>query len=316
MREFRERRRHKTATDAATSRLLDSFTPNERARVEVVRSTTTPPFLIALTPQGHNADFLNVHFRDGTYHNGHEPVTAAFAQQLNGTCGRQPLCAIDAGMNAGFYALLAAAFGCRTRAFEVQPDLVRLGRASAALNGFDESRLSISHAALGRERGSARPMGGGGGSARMRVSDGAPGAVPIVALDDVVEGACGGQCELLKLDVEGFELFALAGLARSVRERRVKHILFEFGGASRWEAHSQSAADGVRALQTLHDSGYELRLMKMLTAAPPARARWAVGRVGERHSYWVVPRHELSELVLPRHDVNIWAALVNQSTAT
>ena len=52
--------------------------------------------------------------------------------------------------------------------------------------------------------------------------------VEILALDDVV--AAGEFVGVIKLDVQGYELFALKGMERLLRERRIRHVVFEEEG--------------------------------------------------------------------------------------
>lgn len=52
--------------------------------------------------------------------------------------------------------------------------------------------------------------------------------VQILALDDVVPP--GESVGVVKLDVEGYELFVLKGMERLLRERRIRHVVFEEEG--------------------------------------------------------------------------------------
>ena len=187
----------------------------------VLRTNTTPSFWIALKTEGSNSDFLTydggAQFLGGVYHNNHEQITAAFQHILNATCGARPTCAVDAGMNSGYYALLFAAMGCHVSAFEVQAELVALARNSSTLNGFAQ-RLNIHNMAVGLQSGgSVRIAVANGGNtwlerskepghASVRRTGGAVGrSVPVSALDDIVQQlspACGGRVKALKLDVE------------------------------------------------------------------------------------------------------------------
>ena len=49
--------------------------------------------------------------------------------------------------------------------------------------------------------------------------------VPVTTLDDVLEGL--GRVDILKIDVEGHELKVLEGGLRSLRNKKIKNILFE-----------------------------------------------------------------------------------------
>ena len=309
-----------------------------------IRSSTTPPFLLLLKQGGGvNSDFFTYHFGGGVYRNAHEPITAIFQSVAHDACaaGGPPACVMDAGMNAGFYSLLFAAMGCHVTAFEVQPELVRLVTLSARLNGF-ETHLSIHRLAVGSGTGTARiasskrTFGGGvsvrtvqregksdGGGATLGDEsnrDDDESVLRTASLDDLIDAqpaVCGRRLAALKLDVESYELFALHGLRRALRSQRVDHIIFEFGGATRWARHNQSAENGVAALEALADAGYEIRLIhqrqlgteKILSLRGQVQ-NWRTGQGSYRgavFTYSTVPRSGLRVLVLPTADVNIWA---------
>lgn len=306
-----------------------------RMSVTITRTTTVPSFLIALKWSGSNSDFLNhlngAQFRGGMYHSGHEPLTALMQHLLVAPCGSTLPgaygCAADVGMNSGFYSLLFAAMGCRVRSFEVQAELVTLVSLSARLNGFD--RLSIQHMAAGDGQGTAHISKDAGGSTAVTRGDGlsqpvVPIRVPMASLDSKLRpwlsGCSNEAIPVMKMDVEGFELFAISGMRHMLASKRIYNLIFEFGGIGRWARSNQSAGDAVNVLQTIVDSGYELRLLHAytfrkhkrahnwtrqslnVTSTPGARSLVANGTV----RFSLVPRDGLWGLVMP-FDVNLWA---------
>jgi Methyltransferase FkbM domain len=58
--------------------------------------------------------------------------------------------------------------------------------------------------------------------------DGVPFSVPARTLDDVLDEHGLSEVDLLKMDIEGYEGFALAGLNRTLTENRVHRLLIEF----------------------------------------------------------------------------------------
>lgn len=69
-------------------------------------------------------------------------------------------------------------------------------------------------------------------------------AVRVLSLDDVLQGA---SVAVLKLDVEGLEAQVLRGAGCALRERRLRHIVFE-----------DHAIAGSEVARILHDAGYRL----------------------------------------------------------
>lgn len=132
----------------------------------------------------------------------------------------------DVGANLGVYSIfLGNADACRRMiAFEPGPATFKALSANLDLNFGGSGRVERHNAAVSAEPGEAkfdtrRSLGPGarilssaGQKAKGRVI-----SVPTVRLDDVLPE--GGRDAILKMDVEGHELQALAGADRTVRER-------------------------------------------------------------------------------------------------
>jgi len=56
--------------------------------------------------------------------------------------------------------------------------------------------------------------------------------VPVKTIDEILEERGIEQVELLKMDLEGHELFALKGASAALRARRIRALTFEFGAAN------------------------------------------------------------------------------------
>jgi FkbM family methyltransferase len=117
---------------------------------------------------------------------------------------------VDVGANVGTLALAAATLvgaGGRVFAIEAHPRTYRYLVENIALN--DCANVSAVHAAAGDRRAVAF-FSDGRLDDQNRVEEGGPLAVPVERLDDLVPA---GRVQLLKIDVEGYELFVLRGAA-------------------------------------------------------------------------------------------------------
>ena len=203
-------------------------------------------------------------------------------------------------------ATVAATRAARVAEAEAEAERAMLASARAAAERAEAETVSVAVESAEAERDVELAM--------AKTADAS--SLEIFSLDDIIgkrlDGCKGGKLSALKLDVEGFELFALTGLRHTIQSHRVSNILFEFGGADRWAAHSQSAADGERALRSITKAGYQMRFMHTHFVASilnrRAARKWKVVRFPD-FSYSIVPAHDLHELCLATGDINLWASL-------
>ena len=131
---------------------------------------------------------------------------------------------IDAGANIGYMSVLAATAGARVIAFEPNPELQPILRRNLGTRG------EVRPVALGARRHEATliapdPTAHNSGLGRLGASTDAGGVpVQVVTLD---EELLGRSVAILKLDVEGVEEAVLEGAANALRDRRIRHIIFE-----------------------------------------------------------------------------------------
>ncbi|CAF1243988.1 unnamed protein product [Rotaria sordida] len=172
-------------------------------------------------------------FKLATY-NGHLPYadgdraqkTVVNSLQLMKKCAQDPsLIVVDIGAFVGEFGLYAAACNCQVLFFEVLPNMVDLIRTSISLNNFSTSRVQIMQNAVNDLPSNSQLQFTPGGG-ETTVSNGTLN-VSTIRLDDV-HWPPNSSILLLKVDVEGFELYVLRSAEKLFREKRIHHLIFEY----------------------------------------------------------------------------------------
>ncbi len=136
---------------------------------------------------------------------------------------------LDIGAHIGSLALPAAAFGCRVLALEASPRNAALLQASTRLNGFNN--LQVVHAAVSDRPGVVEfcPDGPWG---QIAAAGGNRARVPVeaVTVDALLDRVGWDGVELLKLDVEGSEVAAVAGMSRLLSGPAAPVLIYESNG--------------------------------------------------------------------------------------
>jgi FkbM family methyltransferase len=164
----------------------------------------------------------------------YEPQETALLQLLL----RSGMTFVDVGANWGYFSLAAARMvgpSGRVVSVEADPRACRTLRANAARNLLD--RVAVIEMAASDESGTlqlqeyeadATDSGSYGVTATTTVAEGGRTfTVAARALDDALDEAGVDRIDLLKMDIEGGEARALAGLRRRLADRRVDRILLE-----------------------------------------------------------------------------------------
>lgn len=144
---------------------------------------------------------------------------------------------VDVGANVGYFAVPIARIvgpAGRVEAFEPAPDSAAVLRSSATDAGLTEV-ISVHETALGSEDGSlvlhADASAPEDSTKRSLFVDGpAVGEVPVRTFDGLVaSGAVDAVRGLhaVKIDVEGAEVHVLAGMRRSLSEKRPRIVIVE-----------------------------------------------------------------------------------------
>ncbi|HEY7427575.1 MAG TPA: FkbM family methyltransferase [Gemmataceae bacterium] len=165
---------------------------------------------------------------------------------------------LDVGAHIGTFTLPAAALGCRVLAVEASARNAELLRAAATCNGFD--RVRVVHAAANDCEGRLTfcPHGPHGHVASAVEPAYLPrGEVRAAAVDNLVAEQGWPRVDFVKMDVEGWEPWALRGMARLLARDDAPLVLFESNAAG-LESYGQTTADVQAALEQL---GYSIYLL-------------------------------------------------------
>lgn len=162
---------------------------------------------------------------------------------------------LDLGAHLGVFAVAAARRGARVLAVEGNPRSAELLAGNAERNGV-ASEVEVVAALVGRAEGEAPLLQNG---AYSRVVDEATGAVHslvtrvrVITVDHLLAERSLGPVDVVKLDVEGYELEALAGMADLLAADPGPEVLCESNGHLLGLAGSSPEA--LRA--ALADAGY------------------------------------------------------------
>lgn len=181
---------------------------------------------------------------------GFEPETIAPWLDL----ARSARVVLDIGANTGLYSLVAACVApdARVHAFEPLARVAERLRRNCRLN--PAFRINVHQAAVGATTGTAAIYDPGGDNcysaslnpAFLDAPEKTRYDVDIVTIDELFTDE---PVDLIKLDVEGFEEFALAGMARTIQRCRPAMMM---------EYLTEENAALNRILEELMSSGYEL----------------------------------------------------------
>ena len=201
--------------------------------IHKITSSWHPPFYVASHEEGPP-------FVDG------DMAQSTILEQLDlwARCREDPsLLVVDVGGYLGDFGLRAAACGCRTVIFEVQPQMLRYIRASVMLNGFEDDRVRVVPRAIGEKEGEKVEFSQIGGStfqgtekANLRGKV----AGRFIATTTTLDAAFPTErIFFLKIDTEGNEPQVLQSAQRLLRDGRITHAVLEYTAwwSSRGDQH-------------------------------------------------------------------------------
>lgn len=172
---------------------------------------------------------------------------------------------VDIGANIGiytrFFSKLVGPLG-RIHAFEPDPsNFKRLEENAGHL-----LNISLTHAAVGDCRGTIKLYISDEMNVDHRTFDSGDGRrsidVPLVSLDDYF--AVGQRVDLIKIDVQGYELSVLEGAKRVLKENRDIKIVMEF-----WPyGLTKASVAPNRVIELIHSLGFEIRTTRDPVGCP------------------------------------------------
>jgi len=130
---------------------------------------------------------------------------------------------LDVGANCGHHTLFFAAKGFRVHAFEPNPQLIPLIEEKVQINSIGES-VTIHPIGLGNESNTlpfalSDDENQGTGSFRLDRNEGRVMVdLPITEGDEYISSKKITKCDLIKIDVEGFEKEVLEGLSETFKK--------------------------------------------------------------------------------------------------
>jgi FkbM family methyltransferase len=167
---------------------------------------------------------------------------------------------LDVGANAGIYSLAALAVQpqATVHAFEPTPETAARLRKAASMNHL--TRLHVHQAAVSNQNGHAsliRCRGELGTNEGMNFIGPATASagmelVPTVCLDHFCTERSIDRVDLLKLDIQGHEHYALAGARELLIGRRVGMIFLELN----WAEGPPDACPAAESVRILDEAGY------------------------------------------------------------
>jgi FkbM family methyltransferase len=168
---------------------------------------------------------------------------------------------VDVGANIGAVTIPAARTAGRVLAIEASPSVFPYLAQNIKANHLENVRCM--NVAAGREEAYlpfyTAPMEHFGMGSFGPQFNAQPTQVPAVALDQILADEKIGRVDLIKIDVEGFELAVLQGARRLLANDRPPVIIFEFCDWAEARVPDGKVGDAQRFLASLGYSMWRLR---------------------------------------------------------
>lgn len=137
---------------------------------------------------------------------------------------------IDLGGHIGTFSLVAAALGCHVVAVEASPFNAELIKASIAENNFHN--MQVVCAAVSDRPGTLEFMASGpfGCVSNSHVDSGEKIIVPAMTVNQLLVDLGWDTVDYIKMDIEGSEVAAIAGMSELLRKENAPVLLYESNG--------------------------------------------------------------------------------------
>lgn len=193
-------------------------------------------------------------FETALYVKAFEPYTAELFEQAV----RPGAAVVDIGAQFGYFALIAARRGAAVHAFEPEPSNLALLRRNVERNGFGDRIVVVPKAVGARAETLALHLYEGSDSHGLHRHPDATvrGTIDVecVTLDDHLGGR---RVDVIKMDIEGHEPFALAGMTRTIAASPGLVLFVEFAPDMLRRAGTEPAA----FLDRLAGVGFSMELI-------------------------------------------------------
>jgi FkbM family methyltransferase len=210
------------------------------------------------TKQGFKMLLSPVRFGErGIIYNAYEPeVVALFSSLLH-----EDSIVFDIGSWIGLYALLAATKARQVIALEVNPDNIARLKDNISLNeGFDRVIKVLNIGASNKKAMAILDVRESTLMNRVRVLDmperkiNRQGAFRVDTLDNITSNLDIKHIDLMMMDIEGHEIYALQGMKELLSKKAVKHLIIEVHPKNLQEIGRKD----VEVIQILENSGYNV----------------------------------------------------------
>lgn len=218
---------------------------------------------------------------------------------------------LDVGANFGLLSFGLAGKhedGIDFHLFEPNSKLVDIVRRSKSL--YPNMRCTLNQQAVSDKCGSLLFAINESQSGASHLAVGEESGIPVnsITLDAYIAEAKIERVNLLKLDIEGFELLALMGASNSLKERRIQAVYFEY-----FEKYLTRVGKPSAVFDLLESFGFVVCFCRDCDYGPRGGATHTIsgGRPGHGLKLRPIKHHDVPSMTdlfaLPKENLEVWA---------